>query len=320
MRQKVLITGISGFAGNHLARFLLSKDSYDIVGTYYSKESLGVLSDILPHLACIHVDLTDAEKTDAIIREQKPDLIFHLAALTSPGESFKNPLLTITSNIAMQVNLLEAVKKNNLFATKILIVSSADIYGIVDQQDLPIDENTGFRPTNPYAVSKLTQDYLGLQYVISHNLHIVRVRPFNHIGEGQSPQFVVSSFAKQIAEIEKLHKEPILLVGNIETKRDFTDVRDIVAAYALILEKGKVGDVYNIGSGITYKISDILDKLLALSTLSIDVKIDEKLLRPSDTPELVCDNSKLVKQTGWKRQYSIEETLSNILDYWRRMV
>lgn len=320
MRQKVLITGISGFAGNHLARFLLAKNSYDIIGTYYSKESLSVLSDILPHLACMHIDLTDAEKTKKIISEHQPDLIFHLAALTSPAESFKSPLFTITSNVAMQVNLLEAIKNSNLLDTKVLIVSSADIYGIVEAADLPIDENTGFRPTNPYAVSKLTQDYLGLQYVISHNLQIIRVRPFNHIGDGQSSQFVVSSFAKQIAEIEKLQKEPILRVGNIQTKRDFTDVRDIVAAYTLILEKGKIGEVYNIGSGVAYKIADILDRLLALSAVNITVKIDETLLRPSDTPELVCDNTKLVEQTGWKPHYSIDDTLKTILDYWRKIV
>jgi GDP-4-dehydro-6-deoxy-D-mannose reductase len=271
-------------------------------------------------LSLFQVDLNNKEKADEVIEETKPDFIFHLAALASPSESFKDPLFTITSNISMQINVLEAVKKYELFKTRILIVSSADVYGIVDPKDLPIDEQTGFHPTNPYAVSKLTQDFLGLQYATSHNLEIIRVRPFNHIGAGQSSQFVVSAFAKQIAEIEKGNKEPVIYVGNLETKRDFTDVRDIVTAYQQILEKGTIGDVYNIGSGVSYKISDILDSLLKLSSVEIDVKIDEKRLRPSDTPELVCDTRKLVGITGWRPRHSIDDTLKNILDYWREIV
>jgi len=319
MQKKIFITGISGFAGNYLARYLLRKDTYEITGTYYSENSLSVLADISEKITSIKVDLTDAEKTKELIANSKPDYIFHLAALTSPAESFKSPLFTITSNVSMQVNLLEAVKENNLIDTKVLIVSSADVYGIVDPADLPINEQTGFNPTNPYAVSKLTQDYLGLQYVNAHNLQIIRVRPFNHIGAGQSPQFVVSAFAKQIAEIEKSKQEPMVHVGNIETKRDFTDVRDIVSAYVDILEKGRIGEVYNIGTGVAYKISDILDRLLAFSTVPIDVKIDPLLLRPSDTPELLCDNRKLVGVTGWHPTYTIDDTLKNILDYWRNI-
>lgn len=320
MVEKVFITGITGFAGNQLARNLLKKGNYSVAGTYYSEKSLDVVSDIRNEIDCIQVDLTDAEKTDRIIRERKPDTIFHLAALAASGESFKNPLMTITNNVAMELNVLEAVKNHGLLQTKILIVASADVYGRVDPDDLPIDENTKFCPTNPYAVSKITQDFLGLQYMISHNLQIVRVRPFNHIGPGQSPDFVVSSFAKQVAEIEKSKREPIVYVGNIETKRDFTDVRDMVEAYALILQKGVIGDVYNIGSGVAYKIADILDMLLKLSSSHIIVKIDEHLLRPSDTPELVCDNTKFVRLTGWKPRYKIEETLESVLDYWRRIV
>jgi GDP-4-dehydro-6-deoxy-D-mannose reductase len=318
--KKAFITGISGFAGGNLAPYLLEKGDYEVSGTYNSETSLRSLASIRDQINCVQLDLTDKERTNSLIQEIKPDFVFHLAALTSPAESFKDPLFTITSNVAMQINLLEAIKNNALFHTKILIVSSADVYGVVNAKDLPIDEQTGFHPTNPYAVSKITQDFLGLQYVQSHNLEIVRVRPFNHTGAGQSPQFVVSAFAKQIAEIEKGKKEPVIFVGNIDAKRDFTDVRDIVAAYSMILEKGTIGDVYNIGSGTSYKIADILDTLLSLSTKQIDVKVDEQLLRPSDTPELVCDNSKLVQKTGWKPKYTISDTLKSILDYWRDIV
>jgi GDP-4-dehydro-6-deoxy-D-mannose reductase len=320
MQKKVFITGISGFAGSHLARHLVKTQNYLVSGTYYAEDSLPILSDIRDAVDCIQADLTNKAKTEAIIKEQKPDFIFHLAALTSPAQSFKNPLATITDNVAMQINLLEAIRTFKLVHTRILIVSSADVYGVVSPSDLPINEQTAFRPTNPYAVSKITQDYLALQYAIAHNLKIIRVRPFNHIGSGQSSQFVVSAFAKQIAEIEKGQKEPILRVGNIETKRDFTDVRDMVKAYTLSLEKGDIGDVYNIGTGRAYKISDILDILLRMSTTQIDVKIDETLLRPSDTPELLCDNTKFVSKTGWHAEYKIEETLQTILDYWRKIV
>lgn len=318
--KKVFITGISGFAGKHLAEYLFKKGTYKISGTYYTEESLQVLEDIQDKITCIKADLTDVEQARAIIAAEKPDYIYHLAALTSPSESFHSPLQTMTSNIGMEINLLEAVREYKLFASRILIVSSADIYGIVGEKNLPIDENTPFHPTNPYAVSKLTQDYLGLQYALAYNLKIVRVRPFNHIGPYQSPQFVVSAFAKQIAEIEKEKTEPVLHVGNLEAKRDFTDVRDMVVGYHMILEQGAISEVYNIGSGKAYKIAQIVDMLLSLSSRKITVQVDEALLRPSDTPELICDNTKFVRKTGWKQHYTIEETLKTILDYWRKIV
>jgi len=175
-------------------------------------------------------------------------------------------------------------------------------------------------PTNPYAVSKIAQDFLGLQYFLSYGLKIVRVRPFNHIGPRQSPRFVVPSFAKQIAEIEKGKKENILHVGNLSSRRDFTDVRDMVAAYLLSLEKGDLGDVYNIGSGVSRQISKMLDMLLSLSSKKIDVEIDKSLFRPKDDPELVCDKSKFTKQTGWEPKIEIEKTLKDTLDYYRNIV
>jgi GDP-4-dehydro-6-deoxy-D-mannose reductase len=318
--KKVLITGITGFAGGHLAEHLLSVGGYDISGTYLLEDSLKSTGDIKDKLHLIKADLSEEKSVFKIIEDVSPDIIFHLAALTSPADSFKNPIATLNNNISLEVNLLEAVRKFKLLNTKILITSSADVYGRVAKEDLPIDEQTSLNPTNPYSVSKIAQDYLGLSYFLAYKLKIIRVRPFNHIGPRQSPGFVVAAFAKQIAEIEKKRKEPCLMVGNLDSRRDFTDVRDMVKAYVLAGEKGNDGDVYNLGSGISHKISDILNKLISLSSSKIEIKKDDALLRPSDDPELVCDSSKFNKLTGWKPQIPIATTLKDTLDYWRNII
>jgi GDP-4-dehydro-6-deoxy-D-mannose reductase len=318
--KKVLITGITGFAGSYLAEYLASTKKYAISGTYLFDKSLSNVESIKGSLDLIKADLSEEKSVFKIIEDVSPDIIFHLAALTSPAESFKNPTATLNNNISLQVNLLEAVRKFKLINTKILITSSADVYGRVAREDLPIDENTPLMPTNPYSVSKIAQDFLGLSYFLAYGLRVIRVRPFNHVGPRQSPNFVVSAFAKQIAEIEKRKKEPYLSVGNLEAKRDFTDVRDMVRAYALAVEKGKDGDVYNIGSGTSYKILDILNKLIAMSSLKIEIRINKDLFRPSDDPELICDNSKFNKVTDWKPQIPIETTLKETLDYWRNII
>lgn len=320
MQKKVLITGVTGFAGSYLAELICKKNTHKVFGTYISDESLRNVSFFTDSLQLSKIDLTEREQVFGLIAEIKPDFVYHLAALASPGDSFKKPTETITNNVAVQVNIFEALKEAKLFDTKILVTSSADVYGAVSPKDLPIDENTSFHPTNPYAVSKITQDYLALQYFISYKMPIVRVRPFNHIGPRQSPSFVVASFAKKIAEIEKIGKDATLSVGNIETKRDFTDVRDMVRAYELALEKGEAGDVYNIGSGKSYKISEILQKLLSLSKVNITIDVDTSLLRPSETLNLVCDSTKFREQTGWKPELQLDQTLKETLDYWRAIV
>ncbi len=318
--KKVLITGISGFAGSYLAEFLLSKKKYSVSGTYLLEESERNISWLKKNIKLIKVDLTKIKGVNDLIRSINPDYVFHLAALTSPAVSFKNPLITIENNIAAEMNLLSAVLDHNLFNTRVLIVSSAEVYGLVRKENLPIDENTQLMPASPYAVSKIAQDFLGLYYFLSHNLKIIRVRPFNHIGPRQSPNFVVAAFSRKIAEIEKGKVEPVIAVGNLEAKRDLTDVRDMVNAYVLAIEKGKFGDVYNIGSEKSYKISEILDKLLKLSKVKIKVRVDQDLLRPVDIPELLCDATKFRRLTNWKPQIPIDFTLKDTLDYWRRIV
>lgn len=315
---KALITGITGFAGGYLADHLLKQNQFEVSGTYVSDDGLKNLEN-KDSLKLYKVNLLDEDATNKMIAYEKPEMIFHLAALTSAKLSFGSPRETFVNNVSAQINLLEAIKNNDLNNTKILVVSSAEVYGLVSKEDLPIDEDTPLRPTNPYAVSKLSQDFLALQYHLSHKLNIVRVRPFNHVGPRQSPQFVIAAFAKRIAEIEK-GKENVMKVGNLESKRDFTDVRDIVRAYLLALEKGESGEVYNLGSGESHRISEILDMMRGMSNDEINVENDPSLIRPSDDPELLCDFSKFANLTGWKPEIPIEKTLKDTLEYFRGTV
>lgn len=317
--KKALVTGITGFAGSFLAEHLVKTGEYEVVGTYLSDASLANISSVQDKVKLHKVDLTNFDDTKKIIAEEKPELVFHLAALPSPADSFKDPSRFINNNISAQVNILESVRAADI-TPRILIVSSAEVYGDVKPSDLPIDEDTALRPVNPYSVSKVAQDFMGLQYFLSYKLPIVRVRPFNHIGPRQSTSFVVASFAKKIVDIERGIIEPVLKVGNLAAKRDFTDVRDTMEAYVRVLEQGEPGEVYNIGSGKSYKIEDILNKLLSFSEKEIKVEIDQSLFRPVDVAELICDNTKIRKATGWEPKIPIDQTLRETLDYWRGQV
>jgi len=317
--KTVLITGMSGFAGSFLAEYLVSLNNASVVGTTYSTFSPN-LSAVEKQIRLEQLNLMDAPAVRTLIADIKPEIIYHLAALAAPAKSFENPSEIITNNITAQLNLFEAVRLEKIENTRILITSSAEIYGLVAVEDLPIDENTRFIPTNPYAVSKIAQDFLALQYYLTYKMPIIRVRPFNHIGPRQAPAFVVAKFAKQIAEIEKGLIPAVILVGRLDAKRDFTDVRDMVRAYVALMEKGIPGEAYNIGSGTSYKINDILNMLLSLSPVHIDIKADPSLLRPADNPELICDAGKMQKITGWKPEISLEKTLRDTLDYWRGIV
>lgn len=318
--KKVLITGSTGFAGLHLLRYLDTLGNYELFGTYLTEGSLNNVADFSQKINFEKIDLSLQDKVEEMIAKIKPDYIFHLAALASSSKSFDNPKQTLVSNIETELNILEGVRKADLSGTKILIVSSAEIYGKVNKENNPLNEEAPFNPTSSYAVSKIAQDFLGLQYFLTYNLKTIRVRPFNHIGPAQSQGFVVADFAKKIAQIENGEIEPILKVGNLETHRDFTDVRDMVRAYLLLIEKGEPGEVYNIGSGISYKISDILEKLILLSKAKIEVKVDKSLLRPVDNQELICDYSKMKRITNWKPEITIEKTLKDTLDYFRNII
>jgi len=318
--KKVLITGITGFVGSHLARHLLSQKMYDIIGTYRSETGLEELKKQNQQIRFKKLDLNNADAVEEVIVSENPDYICHLAAQASPSKSFSSPVETLTNNIISEFSILDTLRKHKLEQVRVLIISTGEIYGMVTPSDIPVDEETPLRPTTPYAVSKIAQDYLSLQYHLSYKIDTVRVRPYNHIGPGQKEGFVVSDFAKQIAEIEAGKKDPVLSVGNLDAGRDFTDVRDVVRAYELALQKGKSGDVYNIGFGKSHKIADVLQTLLSFSKTKIAVKVDPNKFRPIDVPEIVCDYQKFHKLTGWKPEIPFERTLQDILDYWRFLV
>jgi GDP-4-dehydro-6-deoxy-D-mannose reductase len=314
--KKVLITGATGFVGQHLTNYLASLNQFEIYGTTQSDQS----SHKQGNVKLEKVDLSDFDSVLTMIDRIKPDFIYHLAALTSPAESFNNPTPAVLGNIGMQMNLMNAMRKANLINSRILIVSSGEVYGLIKTEDLPIDEDTPFKPANPYAVSKVAQDFLGLQYYLSYKMDIVRVRPFNHTGPGQSSGFAIPSFARQIALIEKGEQEPVIKVGNLLSARDFTDVRDIVIGYKLLMEKGQIGDVYNIGSGKSITIKNMLDMLLSFSEIKVEVVEDSGKVRPLDTPNIYSNYSKLNTLTGWTPEIPIEQTLKDTLDYWRSIV
>ena len=317
--MRALVTGAGGFAGNHLIAYLTGHTDLDVCGTVYSPAEKSQATRNHPDVPLILVDLTDAPAVTDMVAAVAPDYIFHLAALAAVGASWQAPWETLANNIRAELNLFQALVALNA-RPRVLVVGSADEYGLVRPEDNPIDEDTPFRPNSPYSVSKIAQDMLGLQYFYSHQIPVVRVRPFNHIGPRQRLQFVAPDFASQIARIEAGLSEPVIRVGNLEARRDFTDVRDVVRAYHLALIYGAPGEVYNIGTGEAHSIQEVLDRLLALSTADIDVQPDPRRMRPSDVPLSVCDASRLRRDTGWTPQIPFERSLADVLDEWRQRV
>jgi GDP-4-dehydro-6-deoxy-D-mannose reductase len=263
--------------------------------------------------------LLDLQALKELFAATRPDYVFHLAAQAFVPASWADPWSTLENNMRGQLNVLLAAIALGT-EPRVLVVGSADEYGIVGAGELPIKETNPLRPNSPYAVSKVAQDMLGYQYYASHKLPVVRVRPFNHIGPGQSPAFVASDFAKQIAEAETGLREPVMQVGNLDARRDFSDVRDIVRAYYLAISQGEAGEVYNLGAERSYSIREVLKALLDLSTTPIKVEQDPTRLRPSDVPEIVSDCDKFRSLTGWQAEIPLEQSLSDILDWWRAQV
>lgn len=315
--MRVLITGVSGFAGSFLADYLLAQKL-----TQTDLEVWGVSqSSEMPRSADARInllrgDLTDPRFTANLVSKVSPDRIYHLAAQAFVPISWQDPWATLENNIRAQANLLHAAVQNHSRA-RVLIVASQEEYGRVTPADLPLNEATPLRPDSPYGVSKIAQDYLGLQYFISNQMHIVRVRPFNHIGPRQNERFVAANFAKQVAEMEAGLRETKLCVGNLEAQRDFTDVRDMVRGYVLALEQGIPGEVYNLGSGQPRSIQSLVETYQWLARVPFEIEYDPQRGRPSDTPISYCDTTKMRKATGWVPEIPFEQTLADTLEYWR---
>jgi len=314
--MKALITGISGFAGSHLAEFLIEK-GYEVFGTFFDKSTFSNLNGFVNKIKVYRCDIRNYDALKNVIEDVKPDEIYHLAAISFVPTSLKEPKLTFDTNLYGTLNLYQAVIDLEI-NPMILFVGSADEYGVVKEKDIPIGESHPLLPVNPYSISKASADFLSFFYFKNYSLNIIRVRLFNHIGPKQSPEFVASDFAKQIAEIEKGLREPIIKVGNLEAKRDFTDVRDMVRGYWLALDKGEPGEVYNICSERAIRIKGLLNHLLELSSRKVEKMKDPKRMRPSDNPILQGDCSKFKRISGWKPEISLDKTLKDILDYWRK--
>jgi GDP-4-dehydro-6-deoxy-D-mannose reductase len=312
---RALITGARGFVGKHLLTYLAGNTDWELYGNTHTPPD-GIE---LPRLRWAISDLTNLEQASNMVGSIKPDYVVHLAAQSNVQRAFKEPEATIINNVVAQLNLLEGLRAAAPEA-RILIVGSSEQYGLVHPEDIPIDEATPFRPTNPYAVSKIAQDSLALQHFLSYGQNTIRVRPFNHIGPGQTEHFVTAAFAKQVAMIEAGKQEPVIYVGNLDASRDFTDVRDMIRAYHAALTEGEPGEVYNVGSGEGRTIQSILDAFVAMSRVQVEVRHDPGRMRPSDIPALICDPRKFQALTGWCPEIPIEQTLRDILDYWRKKV
>ncbi len=313
--MKILITGVTGFAGSHLADFALGRGGVEVFGTARWRSPSQNIEHVADKITVIDADLRDASSIESLVADIKPDWIFHLAAQSYVVSSWKLPSETITTNIVGTVNIFEAVRRAK-YSPRILVACSSEEYGYVEPDEVPITEENPLRPLSPYGVSKVGQDLLSYQYFKSYGLDVVRTRAFNHTGPRRGRVFVCSNFAIQIIEAAK-GLRPNVSVGNLDAVRDFTDVRDTVRAYWLALEGAEAGEVYNICSGKGFSIREVLENLISISGADVKVQVEPERLRPSDVPLLVGDNTKFVERTGWRPEIPFDQTLSDILAYWR---
>ena len=319
--MRALVTGITGFAGSHLAELLLAEHpEVEIFGTYRWRSRMENIEHLQDHLGdrvrLVECELRDPSSVRWALEESRPDVIFHLAAQSFVPSSWTAPGDTVLSNVSGQINLFEAIRGLDLDPV-VQIACSSEEYGMVLPDEVPIRETNPLRPLSPYAVSKVGQDFLGYQYFQSYGLKVIRTRGFNHTGPRRGDVFVTSNFARQVARIELGLAEPKIKVGNLDAVRDFTDVRDMVRAYWLAVTKAKPGEVYNIATGEGLTIRDLLDRLVAMAKVEVQVETDPARLRPSDVEILIGDSSKFRADTGWEPRIPFDQTLRDTLDYWR---
>lgn len=315
--MRILITGAAGFVGAYAIRQFAEK-GYAVHAAVLPQEQLA--SDLQALCTVHHFDLLDADDVSALLQTVQPDRILHLAAQSSVAISWKQPQLTADLNIKGTVNLLEAARKL-LHMPRILLIGSAEEYGRLSENAdglQLVNETMPLRPVNIYAATKAAAEQLAAVYDTAYDLPVICVRAFNHFGPGQREIFVVSDFCRQAAEIECGLREPVIRTGNLDAKRDFTDVRDIVRAYVLLLESGRAGEIYNVGSGKAVAISDILSQILSSCTVAVRHEIDPEKLRPAETSYLAADTGKLRCDTGWMPEIPTAQTISDTLAYWRQ--
>ena len=317
----ILITGITGMVGSHLANHILENyDNCNVGGLIRWRSPKDNINDILEKVTLFHGDLNDLSSLTNILSKFKPKKIFHLAAQSYVQDSFIMPGETLRTNVIGTSNLLEAIRISKLDPL-IHICSSSEVYGQVTKKEVPITESNPLRPLSPYAVSKVGEDMIAFQYFHSFGLKIFRTRMFTHTGPRRGPVFAEGAFAKQIAEIENnTNKDGFVRVGNLDSVRTFSDVRDAVEAYWVLLEKCKPGEVYNIGGDDTMTVGQMLDILKKKSTRRIAHKVDKTLLRPSDVTLQIPDSSKFRKQTGWRPKFKVEQTMEDLLNYYRKQM
>jgi len=314
---RALITGITGFVGSHMAEYLLeTQPDVEVYGTARWRSRRDNIEHIAHRIHLTECDMNDANSVRTMIENTRPDYVFHLAAQSFVPTSWHAPTDTLTTNIMGQLNLFEAVRLAGIDPV-IQIAGSSEEYGLVLPDEVPIKETNPLRPLSPYAVSKVTQDMLAWQYSYAYDLKVIRTRAFNHSGPRRGDVFVESNFAHQVVQIELGLMPPVLKVGNLEAKRDYTDVRDVVRAYWLAVTRAQPGEVYNIATGKSWAIQQVLDMLLAQAKVPIRVEQDPARLRPSDVLILEGDATRFREATGWEPTIPFEQTLQDILAYWR---
>ncbi len=315
--MRILITGVTGFAGGHLAEALIKQAGATLYGVNRHAEwpsGLQHLAERGPLFAC---DLCERDGIEAVLRKTEPDRVFHLAGYANAGQSFREPERAWDGNFGVTRSLYEAIQRWG-GKPRILYVGSGLIYGDADSSAAPMDENMPLRPTSPYATSKAAADLLSYQVTRTAGIHVVRARPFNHTGPRHSPDYAVPNFARQIGMIERGEQPPVLVAGNLNAMRDLSDVRDVVQAYISLLENGLIGEAYNIASGTTKTIRSALEHLLSLAKVPISVRQEIDETRAAESAVVCGDPSKLKRVTGWAPRFTMEQTLADTLEYWRR--
>jgi len=318
-KMRILITGITGFVGSHLAEFALARGA-EVFGSIRWRSKMEHMEALRDRVTLIESDLRDLLSARTVVEQAKPDYVVHLAAQSFVQASWQTPVETFYTNVVSQMNLFEAMRQLGSPA-RFLVIGSSEEYGLVEPDELPIGESNPLRPLSPYAVSKVTQDLMGWQYYKSYGMHVVRSRAFNHTGPRRGEAFAESNFAKQIAEMEAGLREAVVQVGDLKPTRDFSDVRDIVRGYWLLLERGTPGEVYNLCSGTEWSIERVLNFLIEKSTLPhIEIRQDVARLRPSDVPVLRGSRQKVESALGWRTTIPLEQTLTDLLEYWRHRI